>query len=794
MGLTIKSRIILLGTCLAFVPALIIGFTLSQNALEEGSRSLTQNAQEKLTGVSSLTAESISTYFGFIDKQVRTFATDKAIIDAAKEFTKAFFVYEQQHRQDLAQSKAALRDYYVNEFDQQFASLNLDRSSNPTALLDQISPVATLLQANYIANNPAPLGEKDTLISAKNGSEYDAVHSHYHSMMRTFQQNFGYYDVFIADANSGNIVYSVFKELDFATSLKTGPYKDTGIGKAFAGALTASKPGDITLTDFAAYGPSYNAPASFISTPIFDGNNLIAVLIFQMPVDEINNTVNSGQNWKQVGLGNTGQSYLVGSDHTLRSNVRPFYEDKQSYLADLADTGIDQNILSEIDSLNTTISSFPIQGTTIDAALAGKSGNDQITNYLGQDVLVSYQPLTIHGLKWGLITEQSVDEALAPIAALQQTIERNTLLLSVIALIVGPLLSYVLALYITRPIKQMVHLVEDLAQGEGNLTQRLPVQSKDEVGMLANGINDFIAQIDNTLSTVLKSVVRLEPISQDTSAVINRLNAANDSQKAQADNVRDFLDQTHQSSADVAQELTDIDDSSNQGLATVADSMQSISTVSATMQTMSEDLSRALDALGVLKQDTTQITGIISVINDIAEQTNLLALNAAIEAARAGEAGRGFAVVADEVRTLASRTRESTNEVSNMVSAIQNSTSEVAKLMEESGASASLSVQQVEDSKVTLNTVNDAMEMIANKVKSIGLSISQQQSNFVEVTHSYERMNDSFEEVQMHSAESAKVGSDVMKLGHKITQQIQRFTVTDNNHSTAPRATIRDPE
>ena len=794
MGLTIKSRIVLLGTCLAFIPALFIGFILSNNSLEEGAKSLTRSAQEKLTAVSSQTAESISTYFGFIDKQVRTFAADEAVIDAAKKFTDAFFLYERQHKQDLAQSQKSLREYYVSEFDQQFASLNLNKSSNPTALLNHISPAATLLQASYIANNPAPLGQKDTLISVGNGSEYDAVHSHYHPMMRTFQQNFGYYDVFIADANSGNIVYSVFKELDFATSLKTGPYKNTGIGKAFAGAINATQPDQVTLTDFAAYGPSYNAPASFISAPIFEGRKIIAVLIFQMPVDEINNAINSGQKWKEVGLGNTGQSYLIGSDHTLRSIVRPFYEDKQNYLADLSRTGIDQNILSEIDSLNTTINSFPIKGTAVDAALAGKSGSDRIINYLGQDVLVSYQPLNIHGLKWGLITEQSIDEALAPIAKLQQTVERNTLLLSIIALIIGALLSYVLAVYITRPIKQIVHLVEDLAQGEGNLTQRLPVQSKDEVGMLANGINQFIAQIDSTLSAVLKSVVRLVPISQDTSAVINRLNAANDSQKAQADNVRDFLDQTHQSSADVAQELTDIDDSSNQGLATVANSLQSITTVSTTMQTMSKDLSRALDALGVLKHDTSQITGIIGVINDISEQTNLLALNAAIEAARAGEAGRGFAVVADEVRTLASRTRESTNEVSNMISAIQSSTSDVAKLMEESGASASLSVQQVEDSKATLNTVNDAMEKIADKVKSIGQSISQQQSNFVEVTHSYERMNESFEKVQMHSSESAKVGSDVMKLGHKITQEIERFTVTDNNHSTAPRATIRDLE
>lgn len=792
MNLTIKTRLVLLGTCLAFIPTLIVGFILSENALKAGSDSLRESAQSRMTAITDLTAESITTYFDFIQDQATSYAANVSVIEASKEFNQAFFSYANEHSSELSNSKKSLASYYNNDFEQQYKSLNQGQSSNPSSILNALSPEAVLLQSVYISDNKAPLGEKDSMISANNGSTYDAVHNRYHPMMRNFQQTFGYYDVFIAEAKTGHIIYSVFKELDFATSLLTGPYSNTGIGQAFKSALNGAERGKTYLTDFAPYGPSYNAPASFISTPIYDGNSLIAVLIFQMPVDRINDVINHEKSWEHNGLGQTGQSYLIGADQKLRSNVRQMYEGKEEYLSELSQAGVNSSQIKEIDVRDTTIGLLNITHQSVDEALNGRSGNTIEMNYLGQQVLASYQPLFIQGLKWGLITEIHEEEALAPITALSNTIQRNIWIAAITALIVGALLGYLVAMYLTRPIKHMINMVNELSSGEGDLTQRLPINGKDELSELSSGINNFIAQIDSTLSDALKSVARLIPISEDTASVINKLNSANENQQAQAEHLNSLLTRTNEASEAVSIELKEVDAATKSGEIKVNSSSREISSVADTIGTMSNDITAAMSALETLKEDTQKITGVIDVINGIAEQTNLLALNAAIEAARAGEAGRGFAVVADEVRTLASKTSESTNEVAAMVSAIQNSTSSVSDLMNSSGQSAERSVNQVQESVQSLDSVNEAMHTITMKVREISQSIDTQQSNFVQVTDSYTQMNSSFEEVRDQSLRSGQVGNDVMKLGHKITNQLERFKVSAEDISMSRRNEIRE--
>lgn len=794
MNLTIKTRLVLLGTCLAFIPTLVVGFILSENALREGSNSLRESAQSRLTAISDLTAESISNYFDFIQSQATSFATDVSVIEASREFNDAFFLYAENHKNDLSRSKTSLEGYYANDFEQQFKRLNQNQSAQPNALLDQLSPQAQLLQSVYISENKSPLGEKDAMISAGNGSEYDAVHKRYHTMMRHFQQTFGYYDVFIAEAKTGHIIYSVFKELDFGTSLLTGPYKNTGIGQAFKLAIDGAKQGETFLTDFAPYGPSYNAPASFISTPIYDGQQLIAVLIFQMPVDRINDAVNYQQSWDHIGLGLTGQSYLIGDDQKLRSNVRQMYDQKDSYLKELNRIGLSSPQINEIDVRDTTIGQLSIAHQSVDEALNGMSGNTIETNYLGEQVLAAYQPLSIQGLNWGLITEIHEEEALAPIALLTEKIQRNVWFAAIISLIVGALLGYLVALYLTRPIKHMIHMVNALSSGEGDLTQRLPATGKDELSELSQGINHFIGQIDATLSKALKSVARLIPISEDTASVINKLNDANETQQQQARHLNDLITLTNEASEAVANELKDVDSATKSGESKVVSSQKEITDVANTIGAMSTDITAAMAALDTLKDDTQKITGVIDVINGIAEQTNLLALNAAIEAARAGEAGRGFAVVADEVRTLASKTGESTSEVAAMVAAIQNSTTSVSNLMESSGRNAENSVSKVQTSVNSLESVNDAMQQIALKVQEISDSIVSQQANFIQVSDSYTKMKASFSEVQDQSLRSAQVGTDVMKLGHKITNQLERFKVSADDISMARRNVIREED
>ena len=791
MALSIKARLILMGTLLAFVPTVIVGLILSESALIKGSEDLKASANKQLIIARELTAQSIETYFTFIEDQVSSLAQNTATIAATREFRKAFSEYPST---TSATADEKLKSFYVKQFDAKFKQLNSEQSSNPDSLFRSLSPVAKSIQQTYISDNPAALGEKDHLTQVGDGSFYDQVHAQYHPTFRTFQHTFDFYDVFLVDAKSGDIIYSVFKEVDFGTSLLSGPYKNTAIAKAFNMAVKGQQPGATYLTDFSPYGPSYNSASAFTSSAIFDKGQLIGVLILQIPIDKIDGVMSHHKKWQESGLGNTGQTYIFGHDGIMRSNDRTLLEDKAAFFAKSAALNLPADTLEKINSRGTSIELLKVDSEAVQQAIEGKQGVIHSSNYFGDATLSAFRPLKIFGMDWVLISEMHEAEALESVAHLKGVIFTNLAIVSVIALVVGALLGLLLAKVIVKPIDTMVDLMHDIAEGGGDLTQRLPEKGKDELAQLAKGINSFTGHIDTTFSTVLSSVVRLKPISGDMADVNSELAAATEQQKVQADKVNVCLAETNESTQQVERELKQIGQATKEGNVTVQESGQVVLKVADVMSELAVEISLAVEALSSLKDDTDRIAGIIDVINGIAEQTNLLALNAAIEAARAGEAGRGFAVVADEVRTLASKTRQSTDEVAEMVDAIQGGTQKVVQRMEKSKENASRSSDYASQATDSLTSIKAAMETISDRVKQIDLAVHSQQQNFLEVTSHYDGMRQSFVRINEQTQHSGKVGEDVIKLADNIMDNINRFKVTDNNWSTNRRNRIREED
>ena len=177
-------------------------------------------------------------------------------------------------RQDLAQ-------YYNNQFLPTYRDANNGESVNTTQLLNSLSAEAVVLQHAYIQANPSPLGNKHEMFSSGTVGDYDNSHRLVHETFKVYLEKFGYYDIFLVDTK-GRVVYSVYKELDFATNLLTGPYANSGLGEAFRQSLTLNNPLDYVLIDYAQYTPSYKAPASFISSPIFHDGARVGSLIYQI--------------------------------------------------------------------------------------------------------------------------------------------------------------------------------------------------------------------------------------------------------------------------------------------------------------------------------------------------------------------------------------------------------------------------------------------------------------------------------------------------------------------------------
>lgn len=793
MKITIKRKLVFLGTVLTTIPAIIISVTLSHIAIKNAEESALMGVENKLTVVRETTAEHISTYFQFIKDQMITFSSDRMTQQAMLRFTSSYNDYAAQlDKSDLAAKREQLSNYYKNEYDKKFQKLNNGNSANPSGLLANIDDAGISLQYEYISNNPAKLGEKDKLLAAPTPTSYNLNHKNFHPSINQYQQQFGYYDIFLVDAQTGVIVYSVFKELDYATSLKTGPYANSGIGEAYRKALNLKKGQDPYLTDFKPYLPSYDSAASFISSPIFQGDKLIGVAIFQMPVDRINSVMTHHKHWQTVGLGDSGETYLVGEDFTMRSEGRFLIEDKTNYIQLMKELGTANNIVSLLDAKQTTIGLQQVKTKGTEAALNGAAGFDLFPDYRGVPVFSSYKPIQLLGLKWAVMSEIDEAEAFADIAILKKQIIINALIIIVIAIFAGAILGWLFATIIIKPVATITNMVDNIAKGEGDLTKRIDIGGSNEITFLSLKINSFINHLDETFAALLKSLVRLVPVSKELAVSNSDLTESLTKQKQQADLVNDCLTNANESTMVVNNQLTEINEATEQGNVAVDACDDSVQLTATNIETLSNTIEEAVEGINTLKGDTDKISKIVDVINSISEQTNLLALNAAIEAARAGDAGRGFAVVASEVRDLAQKTKLSTQEVSNMVNTIQASTLNVVNLMHSGKDNADKSSTQIIETTEKLQSAKGAMAMISGRVTEIDEAISVQETNFNEVTERYKEMEIIFGEAQEHSETAARIGTDIDKLGSKLMEMVKRYKVSDGEFCTRARTEIRE--
>lgn len=256
------------------------------------------------------------------------------------------------------------------------------------AAWQELAAPETTLQRLYIDENPYPVGAKDNLEAADDGSAYSLVHARYHFWLRSFLVHRGIYDVFLFDPE-GNLVYTSFKERDFATNLVNGPWSDTDLGRAFRTARDNPYPSFVAFLDFAPYAPSGGSPASFFASAVLDdAGAFLGVLAFQIAAERIDEILQV-----PAGSGETGETYAVGQDGFMRSNSR--FSDEPTVLATRVET------------------------PSVERALAGETGLEAIRDYRGVPVRSAFAPLEFEGVTWAVIAEIQQSELLEPVLRLR---------------------------------------------------------------------------------------------------------------------------------------------------------------------------------------------------------------------------------------------------------------------------------------------------------------------------------------------------------------------------------------
>ena len=459
-------------------------FVTAYLGYQSGQSNLTERAFSQLTSLRASKAERIESYFRAIRNHTQTLSEDLMVVAAMQEFKRA---YQQLEASKVsAEFDKKIVSYYRDEFLPRLA-----QTSEGLPVLESYTPktpAARYLQYRYIAANPNPVGKKQLLDDPGDGSEYSQVHARYHPIFRNIIKKFGYYDMFLI-APEGTVVYTTFKETDFTTNFTTEPYNESNLAKVTAAVRQAKGRDYAKVVDFEPYRPSYGAPAAFIATPIFNKSEFIGVLAFQLPVDEINNVMTGNRNWKRDGLGNTGETYLVGQDYLMRSLSRFLVENPKGYTQNLRSLGVSEKIINRISKYSTSILEQKVQTQAVKEALTGKQGTQILDDYRGISVLSSYAPLQIDGLEWVILSEMDLSEAYAPLYSFQ----RQVLISATLLMLVVTLVAMVLAYIFVKPIN---HLIAGARRvGAGQIDAIAFLEAKDEFGELVESFNAMVASL-----------------------------------------------------------------------------------------------------------------------------------------------------------------------------------------------------------------------------------------------------------------------------------------------------------
>jgi len=765
--------------CVICPLALITAINLCN--LENGFSSVRQHAgdaliteiQKNLISARDHRAEAVEDYFFTIRDQVISLSEDRTVVTSVCKMADALckrIAESNTSDQRIEEMRAELTDYYSltfgNEYKQQFG-----KGFNVGDRVAKLSAKTVEAQHAYIVNNPNGLGKKHLLNSAGE-LRYDALHNEVHPVMSNFIQRFGYYDLFLIDPHNGEIIYSVFKELDFATSLVSDHCSETNLAKVFKQARELKR-NEFAIVDFETYWPSYQAPASFIASPIYNNETIVGVLALQMPIDRINQLMA-----RKLTIGHTAETYLVGPGYQLRSDTR---------------LGGKYSI---VESFRNRDDSARIKTNATIAAIGGESGVNASVDYVGRQVLSAYAPIDLLGMKWAILAEIDQEEATAPAVALV-TVASDvkfatlcwTALASVMAVIGVAGVCFFIVCKMMKPIRAMVAALKDIAEGEGDLACRLDENQIGELGDLARYFNLFAERICGVIRSIAGSATTLNQASANlanSSAKLSSVAAESKGQSAIVSSAAEEMSISMDAMARGSEELSETIVSVSMAMEEMKTTIVEIANNAERSASVANRASRAADqsdqCVGSMGVAAKEIGNVIQVIQDIAEQTNLLALNATIEAARAGEAGKGFAVVATEVKALAKQTASATEDIRARIEAMQSSTNqavdsikEITEIVGEVDELNRVIATAVEEQSITSQQIAQHVSLAADRAQAVARSVTESAVAAREITQNISRVDINLQTTSVGADESRVAGGELSRLATEMQNLAFQF-------------------
>jgi len=578
-----------------------------------------------------------------------------------------------------------LEVFYNTVFGKKYRDTNPGVSFAAKSVLGKMDKVAKLAQWDYIVDNPHPLGEKHNLDRSGRDLGYSELHEELHEVLRPYLDKHGLYDLFLI-APDGRLVYSVFKETDFATNLLSGPWAGSGIARAFEKSRNLS-PGQTYMDDFDNYTPSYEAPASFLSTPLHSKGEYVGSMIIQFPLDRI-----SAIAGVRDGLGELGQTLLIGLDGRLRADA---FRQKDTYSV--------ANSFSKENNVSLWTEALKAAKETQKASVM-----EQVS-YDGTETLAYYTSLDILGNKWLLSVELAESELFAGLNAFTKVL----MWIIVASIGVVALVAWTFGSSIGGQLQQIILKLSQTSLNVAGASQASAESSTE----LSEATTEQAASLQETMASI-----------EEISAMVNQnAESATKAQESVASNAK----------------------ASQQGNESVQEMIGAIGEIKKTNDEILDQMQSSNTEFGAIVKIISEIGEKTKVINDIVFQTKLLSFNASVEAARAGEHGKGFAVVAEEVGNLAQMSGNAASEISTMLTnsiqrvneIVEKTTKKVDQLVEVGKDKVSLGQSTAEKCREALANIAVNAKQVEGMVAEIANASKEQAQGVQEINKAISQLD-----------------------------------------------------
>jgi PAS domain S-box-containing protein len=481
----VRNYLVLFSVQSVIIIILILYFTSRKNFLDEG--------YQRLSAVNLTLKEQLEEKVEALKDHARVLSANQTIVDAMEKFRYQFRMMNADttllfSENEFENAEINLRSYYNAHV---LNPVNDRLNSNHT--VEEYFPAdrrTKLVQHLYISSNPNPPGEKHLLDKGMDYSQYSKVHLAFHPFLRHVVENYDLKDLFLIDNESGYIVYSSAKHVDFGTSLISGPYRDTKLAKTFKNATQTNARDAVMISDVEYSHPAGASPVFYVASPVFKENNKIGVLILEIALEEIEEIVSVAEKDNGI-LGKSGENLIVGNDFRTRNTIRQFIEDPKAFQLGLRKQNVDKDLIQQMYSLESTSLLYPVNSDVVLKAMQGEHGQDKMVLPDGSEKVVAYSPLEISGLNWALLTAQNQAE----LGTEGRRILIIALISSVLLLAFVYFISNKLTLILFGPLEDIRSGISRLSRGEVLEKQNTENNRQDEFGTTLVSLNTLNERI-----------------------------------------------------------------------------------------------------------------------------------------------------------------------------------------------------------------------------------------------------------------------------------------------------------